>query len=96
MLQNLLSDRKGLMCHFEKQDMRVSYVTLSDKGLSKAVRLSTEPPPESIDTAYLKLRESLKEMIVETKNSTISELLNDIARMAKAPLIDSTGLGNNR
>jgi uncharacterized protein (TIGR03435 family) len=98
MLQNLLKVRMGLVCHPDQQQMMVSLAKLSAKGISKSLVPSQQAAPEATDRVVLQLSspEHLAQMQIKVENATIGEIANELSRMMRAPILDSTGLGDRR
>jgi uncharacterized protein (TIGR03435 family) len=98
MLQSLLKERMGLLTHFEKKEMAVNQVKPSTKGLSKSVSLADESLPETVDRVVLQLSspDGQQQLQVNVQNATMGQIVNELSRMARTPLMDATSFGDSR
>lgn len=98
MLRNLLKDRMGLRSHVEESEIAVNRLRKSSGGLSKIVTRAQEPLPETMEGSVLKLSSAgdPRQLQIDVQNGTIGQIANEVSRMIRAPLVDSTGLGDER
>jgi uncharacterized protein (TIGR03435 family) len=96
MLQNLLKERVGLDTHFETRERNAYVARPADGGL----KVTMTPPGESApaDQHPVPTSKRISPMLIEiiVHDSTMKELLGELARSLDAPLVDASGLKNER
>jgi uncharacterized protein (TIGR03435 family) len=95
MLQTLLNEKIGLVCHSGKPEIKMNQAKVDPKGISDSLSLTPDPPPQTGEIKPDNIPGSKAMQMVGT-NVTMGQIIDEVSRMARIPVVDSTGLGDTR
>jgi uncharacterized protein (TIGR03435 family) len=96
MLQNLLKERMGFQAHFETRVMNAYVARPADGGLKVTMMPLGESAPGDQHPIPTSKRIGSTQVEITVHDSTMKELLGEIARNMDAPLVDASGLKEER